>query len=159
MLHHSTAIGLIQHRAILDLNGRIKGRLIRWFRHTPTPIPKKTPPFGAISIISSTCRQKRKSTRRPRQPRRPRKLSSRTRARPRRLLLHSRDDAPYVSSCTKPTIAHNAQSIDRYKGFMAFKKSDTEPHPTTDHAKDARTSKPGFWSKYDPSCLRPLEQG
>jgi hypothetical protein len=38
---------------------------------------------------------------------------------------------------------------------MAFKKSDTEPHPTTDHAKDARTSKPGFWSKYDTSSLRP----
>jgi hypothetical protein len=41
------------------------------------------------------------------------------------------------------------QSVDRYKEFMAFKKSDAEPHPTTDHAKDARMSKPGFWSKYD----------
>jgi len=39
-------------------------------------------------------------------------------------------------------------SVDRYKEFMNFKKADAEPHPTTDHAKDARTSKPGFWSNY-----------
>jgi hypothetical protein len=50
-----------------------------------------------------------------------------------------------LASSINPT--NIRQSVDRYKDFMNFKKADSEPHPTTDHAKDARTSKPGFWSK------------
>jgi hypothetical protein len=42
---------------------------------------------------------------------------------------------------------NNEQSVDRYQDFMKFKKTNPEPHPTSDHAKDARTSKPGFWAK------------